>query len=252
MFNPAMMAAIAQQQQITSAGLPVLEDYVFTTSGTSAPTALNLTAPSGIQSGDFLVVIHSSDEGNNGFFSIEDSSWTKLVTAGGNLADVYTSIFYKIADGTETSVAVTGWLDANKSGLDASFMSGWFLRFSGVDTSNPIGGYSNTPDFSTRNLDFTVPSLSVTDNSFVILAATADGNDQHPVGVSTSGWTTLDQKNHVPGSTTGVYLSNLLASKEYEFSSATGVVTVTISGGPQDKPEGDGAAAVLVSIQGYT
>ena len=97
-----------------------VEAYGSTNSGGSVTNQI-FTAPSGITSGEILVLIVVSNASRTA-----PSGWTSLHSFNGS--GVSQSVFWKLSDGTETDVTVTG----------SGYFCGWYCRISGADTTTPV------------------------------------------------------------------------------------------------------------------
>lgn len=113
---------------------PVIESYSTADNGNGTGTSLDISAPSGLQSGDFLLVFAGNDADNVATEELSVSGFSKfLEVANGN--DAHAACFYKVSDGTETTITV--------SSVSAQDLVGIALRISGVETTDPFDAYDS-------------------------------------------------------------------------------------------------------------
>ena len=125
------MESVGGQLEVAASNVPVVEDVTF---GSSGGDRYNIYYPTGIQAGDFLLLLSGGD-GNSGT-SGGVSGFSKLAQVGG---DERHHVYFRIATGSES-----GWVsvDTNNGGNS----SGMMARISGVNTSDPFvrrGGFDS-------------------------------------------------------------------------------------------------------------
>lgn len=145
-----------------------------------ASTSLTVSVPAGT-SGDLLIAVLGVGVNPS---TATPSGWTPIL-AGFNAAPCATesglgircqlNTWYRIADGTETSVTFT-W------GGTFRQAAGAVLRYSDADTVNPIGAHATQSGTSTTP---TAPSVTVPADTRVLRIAVADINDADSVFTAT-------------------------------------------------------------------
>jgi len=165
---------------------------VNTTAGTSLP----ITYPSGIQSGDVLVVWVTSSVATapgvpSGFTSITTSS------AGGSSPSV--RLAYRVCDGSET-----GTLSCP---TNSSTSHGQLLLFRGVDTTSPVVG-SDVFGSATATTAYTIPSIASVTGAAVVYAGAGNNSTGAftPPTVPGAFTETYDSVAASPNSGSGYYL----------------------------------------------
>lgn len=135
--------------------------------------------PSGVVSGDLLVIVVGIEEDGDGTILEALSGWTKEFEYGDDSTDCRVAMYWKIATGsegaTETITRTTGG-----AGI------GWYLRISGAN-STPIHLVGTEGQGTGTTL--TASSITTTtDNTLVIAILSFDGGDGFPFTVSGTGW----------------------------------------------------------------
>jgi len=95
--------------------------------------SMEVVMPNDFQPGDLLLVFISQDNGGTEF-SCSDSSWTELYDNESTEDGVRQGCYYKIADGSETSITISGY--------DSADWSYVIFSIGDVDTNNPIDTYN--------------------------------------------------------------------------------------------------------------
>lgn len=156
----------------------VVEDFTFNT--IDSLSSITLNKPSGVTSGDLLYIITMRDPtvSNPVYEFTTPSGWTShLLYWSSKYIQIQT--FYKISDGTEASS------ETLTSGFARNTVA-WYLRISGIDSSDPIDVVGSFADDITS---LTVPSITTTlDNSMAIVLCAFDGGDMDPFTISGTGW----------------------------------------------------------------
>ena len=191
--------------------------YSFSTT-IDAQDTLTLTAPTGITSGDLLLIIvmDDADDETASLFQTP-AGWTSIGSEGDGTSDAWVHAFYKISDGTEGNTTISHSSVADE-------LIGWMLRV--TETSATPLGVVGTGISQSGSTSLTIPSLTTTDdNSLVFYAMAGDGGDMAPFATSSSGWT--EEAEGVEGnggsSTSGSFGTNLVASS----GTASGDVVIT-------------------------
>jgi hypothetical protein len=170
---------------------PVLETWAMSKDTGAEATSITLTAPSGIQAGDLLIIICGSDDSSSvpDKMSINGTTypgWTEELQVGDATNDVHIGFWWKEAAGTEGSVVVDDALNNH---------IGWYLRISGADTVAPIDA-QNSGLGDGADTFFNATALSHSVDTLGICISAWDGGDCYPLTMSGSGWSeTDDQRN---------------------------------------------------------
>ena len=169
---------------------PVIESWTVS-EGNEAVTSIDIDKPSGVQSGDLLVLITLNDKRSdtNAFNTTGTTGFTFEHFFGGNDSATQGGYWSRVADGTEGStvtVNVTETLD----------VIGWYLRISGADTDDPFDVLG--ANYQGINLSsFPITSATTTvDDCLGLYALSFDGGNGDPFSVSGgngTGWTEIDE-----------------------------------------------------------
>ena len=190
-------------------GVPVVEAWAASNTGGTSGTLLNLTAPSGITSGELLVAICGGDANLNSWVTPTD--WTQELFSGNNSANVV--VFWKISDGGETDLAIT-----YSTGAD---LLGWYIRISG-ENSTPIDVSGIGTGASSTHVIAEV-TTTVAD-CLVLYGLVFDGGDGVPFSVAGTGWTETDEQT---SGTAFDKCCGCFGTKEQATAGVTGDATVT-------------------------
>jgi hypothetical protein len=145
-------------------GPALLENYSISY---AAGYTINSTMPSGITAGDLLLNVISWNAGANSQITSIPAGWTRLADTQ-IAAECGYGIFYKIADGTETTTAFTNFSYCN--------MIGRVIRISGADPADPIGSIQIKQHFGAATTGNTMDGSSTERNNCLELAFYAAGN----------------------------------------------------------------------------
>jgi len=201
--------------QKLEAAVPVVETWTFNDANNL--DHVTLTKPTGVQSGDLLLIIVGSDAPNLDEWDAL-TGWTKFVGINSNDADANLACYWRIADGTEA-----GTIDVT-AGTNTDERLGWYIRVSGVDTANPIN-VTGTAQSDIGGINHGINSINTTvDDCLAFYVLVFDGGDGTPFSVS-AGWTEKDDKYGVAN--TAGYVSGCWGTKEMPSQGATGDATVT-------------------------
>jgi hypothetical protein len=169
------------------AGPPVVEAYEISKQTTTSSSAVvTLTAPSGIQAGELLLMMTFNDAPFDGAVYDTPTGWTKIYEVGGSSPDTYGAAFYKVADGNEGS---SQDITYSAPSIENNNIS-WYLRLSSVDTDNPIEGVGTVFNASFSNVVTATDVTTTSDNCLAFAVSAFDGGDGYPVGISGTGWPT--------------------------------------------------------------
>lgn len=148
---------------------------------TGSATTHSLTLPATISNGDLLLAILSSDGGTSMSYTWDNTTegtWTNLYEdTNGGAGSVRTTVYAKVADGTETGpLSITKSISDGSTGYVASIQD-WEGTLSGVTTGTVAKGISTLPD---------PPSVTAAggsgDNLFIAIASydAAPGTSAYP------------------------------------------------------------------------
>ena len=155
---------------------PVIEEVSFTDGGANEIDSFDMVKPIEIIPGELLVMIVASDNNQAGIYFEPVANWTKLGESGNELADCHIAVYYRIANGSGADIIVTGTTTAN--------MLGWIIRFSGVDTSDPIEDSNFAASVALGTNPQVIPEVTTfQDNCLVLYGLSFDGGDGYPMSV---------------------------------------------------------------------
>ncbi len=110
----------------------------------SSGSSITLNKPTGTASGEFLLVVISLDYISSGTFSTP-SGWTKMDEGAAIVNEGTSAIFYKVMGSSEPSSYTFSLLGNGKAFAQ-------IVRYSGVDSNNPIENQSHTSPLSPYNV----------------------------------------------------------------------------------------------------
>ncbi len=214
-----------------SSGIPVIE--LWTEQGDTDPSApITLAKPSGVESGDLLLLIAMNDAPDATAFSDNKVGWNFVDTSGNDVSDAHIAVFWRIADGTEgptetvTSAGEDEWV-------------GYYLRITGADDTNPINVY-NFEQSSSVSSSHIIPAITSTvDDCLMLYGLSFDGGDGYTFDVSGTGWSEVDE--HQTGTNGANDASGCFGSRELASQGSSGSATVGCS-------VSDGAAYFQLAI----
>lgn len=138
---------------------PVIASYYRDSTGTAATNdTIIMHKPSGVQSGDLLIIgvvawnTTSTAQFNNTTY--KPAGFTFLATYGDNDCHTHYGVFYRVADGSETSTIPVRSQGANST-------VGFYMRITGAYTSSPMEGYSTASHHIIEGYAGTNDSISV-------------------------------------------------------------------------------------------
>jgi hypothetical protein len=164
-FDTQSVASFADVTTATNTvpSVPVYESQ-STASESSNDNTLTISRPPGTTAGDFLVAIVSTD----GNVTHAASGWTAIGQGQSPGGQSTLSLWYRAAGGSEPASYDFTW----SGGQEAA---GGILRYSNVDTSDPIDVAGGNTGSSTSP---TAPSVTTTvDNAMVLRVYSADDDD---------------------------------------------------------------------------
>lgn len=212
---------------------PIIESY-STISGSFPDSVQSITMdlPTGVESGDLLLLIYSAGKNNgmstsNSGFDIPPAGWSLLVKEG-VYGSAGISIWYKVADGSETNFSATLY-SRNIYSADMYYTLS-ILRISKVNTTTMFEPVGSTIDVS--NNTTSIPSINTTyDYSLAFAVASYDGADMGSFEPN-SPWVEYLELEHVDGEAYGT--SCVIATQIIETAGNTGDATIVVSGGAYD------------------
>lgn len=160
------------------------------TTATSTNTSITINKPSGVISGDVMIVnIAQYDNRNITLSDANLSGWTLISGAdlGGNRGR-WGSVLYKIASSSEPS-SYTFALDGNTSSS-----VGAIIAFSGIDITNPIDASGSIKVRDATNLSATSITTTISNSGIIMLGMIGNG------ALNFSTWSTTS-----PGTLTELY-----------------------------------------------
>lgn len=166
--------------------IPVIATQSPNAESGSPTTALTVNKPSGVVSGDLLIIMVVNDE-NSSTPQFDDvtnkpTGFTAVGVGGSGNSDCHYGIYWRIADGTEGSSFSCPCATSND-------MAGICFRITGHDQTSPIDVVgANTQSGAASNVDIT--EVTTTKDNCLVLAMTAyDGGDGDPFTITGTGWT---------------------------------------------------------------
>lgn len=205
--------------------IPVFEAVAQTNSGASSWTNMTATAPSGITSGELLLIVAMAKYNGSVTMWTTPSGWTKHQEYGDDSNNAYIGLFWKQADGTEGNVVVPSTTSSRKCAH--------YIRISGADTVSPFDGESHVIDVSsgsTVGSSLTGAKLVTTVADTLCLATYMVTFDWSNVATLThyAGWT--EESNLLCGASAGTSFGRTqVASKGAASSGDQGLAYVSLS-----------------------
>ena len=164
--------------------VPVIESYSSDTTAGTANTSLSFSMPTGLTTGDLILVFVANENANvNDWPTISSPDAYTQIAHGNNSQDVQGAIYWRVCTDTETwplSVSVSGGGD---------YAVGWCFRISGVNATpiNQTGTWAGVGSTSS-SLTATEVTTDVAECLAFAFFAT-DGSDISPSSLNTgAGW----------------------------------------------------------------
>lgn len=150
------------------------------TRSSGSGTTVTFTAPSGIESGDLLVIVAGQDGPNLDppELSTSATGWTKLTEDGSSGTDVILAIFWKVATGAEGNVAID-------SATSTSF-GGYYFRINGADPADPINTYA-TQEYASTETPL-LPSITTDEDGCLLLGGFITDDGSGVLRILNTGW----------------------------------------------------------------
>lgn len=170
LINPYRFAVAA------GGGVPVLESYSSFAS-TVEQTDIVLSKPSGVVSGNFLVMlVGNEDQTSTAQFSAH-TGWTQGSSVGSPTSDVHGSWYWRVANGSEASTETV-------VAQSADYCAGFYLRFSGAASAVEGSSVQRSNAFTHIANSFT----TTINNTLAIAFCSFDGADTADLETSGTGW----------------------------------------------------------------
>jgi len=188
--NASDIASLSDIAAPVVGGADISFDDITVSKGNQAvgpSTAFNVTLPTTAGSGDWVLVIFTSDDPTTSGSFQDPSGWTLINTTawGNNTSDAHIKLWYKELDGTEgSSLSVFSSIS-----VDRGIVS-WTMVVSNIDTTNPISAVG-TPAIAELTT-IIAPSVSVPDDGTFICLNAFDGGDGEPFAYVNSSFTFTD------------------------------------------------------------
>ena len=205
---------------------PVIASSTTDTTGGTQGTSLSFTEPSGLAADDLILVVVADE-------NADTQEWAAITTPdaytqiahGDNSGDVHASIYWRIADDTET------W-PLTVSGVTSDYRVGWCFRITGVDTTTPINQTGTWAGVGSVNnpLNVTGVTPDVADCLGFAMCAT-DGSDIAPTTVSGAGWSSATSLEDPSNNSSGVAADYSTKSLTKDVASGTCTFTPSATDG---------------------
>ncbi len=195
------------------------------TSNTAIPgSSLTLTKPSGVVSGDLLLILVGSDDNSAtaqwNDTTLKPSGFT-LINESGNdtVSDAHAAAFYRVANGSEGTTI-------NVPAQSSDDFWGFYIRVTGASTTDPINVIGADYNGGSAASHAVTGITTTEDQSLAFYLLSGDGGDVYPFTVSGTGWTESDEIQAGGGTAnaSGVWGTQLVAS-----AGGTGAATVGLS-----------------------
>mgnify|MGYP000020221597 FL=1 len=181
-----MMYILEQLRQLqiatASSDFPVVDNYTSNFSS-STVSSLTLTKPTGVTTGDLLILIVGNEDATSSTTFNAITGFTKRTEYGVGDSGTKFALYTRVADETEgASVSVTV-----ATGND--YIGGWYLRVTNASSAAPIIGTAVGDALGTSTTRDAVATTSTVANSLAFALAAFDGADA-TWGISGTGWGT--------------------------------------------------------------
>jgi len=164
----------------------------YTVDKSTSGTSLSITKPSGVVSGDLLLMLCSNDSVSDSDQFNAVSGWTKHFEIGSSTSDTHMALYSRVADGTEGS-SFTVTMAVSEYALS------WCIRLDGTHPTAPIDVIGTESEVSSGS-SITCPSITTSEANCMVVAWATEGNgNAHPYTVNSgTGW-----PGTIPGDATG-------------------------------------------------
>ena len=146
----------------------VFEEFTEGRQQIGVSSGFRIPKPSGTTAGDLLIVAAATD-GNTVSTLTPYASWNlTALDVGDSTGDVTFGVWWKVADGTESSELLMQWTGGEQG-------YGWIMRFTGHDPNTPIGDFLTTTGNSTT--PYSPPVTTKTENELILRLSGFDDDD---------------------------------------------------------------------------
>lgn len=200
--------------------VPVIETWLV--NGSTGPSAtLTCNKPSGVATGDLLVLIPFNENASStAQFTNNKSGWTFVKNCGNTTSDCHIGLFWRIADGTEGSSETVTATTAEAWGM-------WYLRISGVDASDVVEATGSSVIVGSAASIAITGVTTVESDCLVLYFHSFDGGDGFPFSVAGTGFAEVD--DYQTGTSGSVDVSASFGYRDMATPGASGTATVTAS-----------------------
>ncbi len=203
----------------------------------STTNPFNVSLPSTASSGDFIMILFSSDAPVGSNMAVTPTGWTLREFIGNNASDNHLIVYTRILNGTEGStVSIYSTISSNRGGM------AWAMVCENIDTTNPFGTNTTVIDSGGRNM--TVPTATSASAGTFICYVGFDGADGDPVTMTNNGGFTLTLGGtaDVPVGGGGTHVTSAWRYAAIGASTSTGTTDVNFA-------KSDGKAGMHLMLQ---
>lgn len=145
-------------------------------------TSHALTKPSGVTSGDLLIIMITNDSVSDSDQFNAVSGWTKYTEDGDSTSDSHQAVYYRVSDGGEGATTTV-------TCAVSEYTAGWYCRFDGQSSTSPVYGLGSSVN-QASGATITVPAMTTSGaNSMAIALASVGNGNSHPFTIdSGTGW----------------------------------------------------------------
>ena len=223
-----MITIIQNSSRFGGSSQPV---YISHESGTAfLDNTITISKPSGISTGDLLLIIvtnhnnTNTDQWSSSTNIVSNDGFAFIQEGGNTTSDAHYAMFWKIADGTETST-----IDIVSNTISNSIEIGFYIHIQGNSATDPIGdvglNYNASPPTS-RTLTPPSGSNGLVDLGVWVIAYKGEASISSVTGAS---WVKTDEIQNFGAFDTGVTAA--FGIQTYSSAAAGAGVTITTSSG---------------------
>ncbi len=222
-FSKGTLSGVTATSGVVEIGGGIVVESGWTSNTAIPNSSLTLTKPSGVESGDLLLIFVGNDDAsanaqwNN--TTLKPSGFTLINHAGSDVPDAHVAAFYRIANGSEGTTI-------NVPAQASNDYWGFYIRVTGASTTDPINVVG--ADYLGGNLtSHPVTGITTTeDQTLAFYLLSGDGGDTFPFTVSGTGWSESDEEQ--AGGGTG-NAAGAWGTRAMPTAGATGNATVGIN-----------------------
>lgn len=185
---------------------------------------LTLTKPSGVVSGNTLLIICMNENtgASEGFGAItSETGWTQIFNEGNATSDSYVAAYWRESDGADDATVDVPLVTTQSGG-------GFYLRVSGADTADLINIIGTFNDNGGSTTPITAASVTTDAADCLVFGCfTFDGGDGGTISTSGTGWPTAVDDQYDIGTNSGS--QGAYVTKELASASASSAVTFSAS-----------------------